>query len=55
MTTWRGEEPKGKRGERMWESREQRRRGGASSPSYSGLDLWGGEYLAIARKVWGGA
>ena len=32
MTTWRGEEPKGQRGERMWESREQRGRGGASTP-----------------------
>ena len=55
MTTWRGEEPQGQRGERVWESREQRERGGASSPSYSGPDLWGGAYLAIARKVWGGA
>ena len=27
----------------------KRERGGASSPSYSGPDLWGGAYLAIAR------
>ena len=49
MTMWRGEEPQGQRAERVWESREQRGRGGASSPSYSGPDLWGGVYLAIAR------
>ena len=50
MTMWRGEEPQGQRGESMWESGEQREiGGGASSPSYSGPDLWGGAYLAIAR------
>ena len=44
-----GREPQGQRGESKWESSEQRERGGASSPSYSGPDLWGGAYLAIAR------
>ena len=44
----RGGDPKGQRGESGMEESEERERGGASSPFYSGPDLWGGAYLAIA-------
>ena len=43
------ESPRGREMRVSGRAVSKRERGGASSPSYSGPDLWGGAYLAIAR------